>query len=60
MAGENLPLVGKLLDHRQHRITAGYAHLADGHLLKAAKKAGSTIAKSIGLSQRCQQPNNAN
>ena len=25
MAGENLPLVGKLLGHRRHRTTAGYA-----------------------------------
>ncbi len=30
MAGENLPLVGKLLGHRRHRTTAGYAHLGDG------------------------------
>lgn len=29
ISGENLPLVGKLLGHRQHRITASYAHLAD-------------------------------
>ena len=37
MAGENLPLVGKLLGHRRHRTTAGYAHLADAHLVEAAK-----------------------
>ncbi len=38
MAGENLPLVGKLLGHRRHRTTAGYAHLADAHLVEAAEK----------------------
>ena len=47
MAGENLPLVGKLLGHRRHRTTAGYAHLADGHLVDAAEKVGSTIAEAM-------------
>ena len=28
MAGENLPLVGKLLGHKRHRTTADYAHLS--------------------------------
>ena len=37
MAGENLPLVGKLLGHRRQRTTAGYAHLADAHLVNAAE-----------------------
>ena len=44
MSGENLPLVGKLLGHRRHRTTAGYAHLADGHLVEAAEKVGKIIA----------------
>ena len=43
MSGENLPLVGKLLGHRRHRTTAGYAHLADGHLVEAAEKVGKII-----------------
>ena len=47
MAGENLPLVGKLLGHRRHRTTAGYAHLADAHLVEAAEKVGSTIAGAM-------------
>ena len=47
MAGENLPLVGKLLGHRRHRTTAGYAHLADGHLVEAAEKVGSIIAQAM-------------
>ena len=44
MADENLPLVGKLLWHRRHRTTAGYAHLAD-----AAEKVGSVIAQEMGI-----------
>ena len=49
MAGENLPLVGKLLGHRRHRTTAGYAHLDDAHLVEAAEKVGGCIAKSMDL-----------
>ena len=47
MSGENLPLVGKLLGHRRHRTTAGYAHLADGHLVEAAEKIGAVIADAM-------------
>ena len=49
MAGENLPLVGKLLGHRRHRTTAGYAHLDDAHLVEAAEKVGTLIAEAMGL-----------
>ena len=47
MSGENLPLVGRLLGHRRHRTTAGYAHLADGHLVEAAEKVGCIIAEGM-------------
>ena len=47
MAGESLPLVGRLLGHRRHRTTAGYAHLADAHLVEAAEKVGSLIADAM-------------
>ena len=47
MSGENLPLVGKLLGHRRHETTAGYAHLADGHLVETAEKVGSLIAEAM-------------
>ena len=47
MAGENLPLVGKLLGHRRHRTMAGYAHLADAHLVEAVEKVGSFIARAM-------------
>ena len=49
MAGENLPLVGKLLGHRRHRTTASYAHLDDGHLVEAAEKVGKMIAKAMEI-----------
>ena len=45
MSGENLPLVGILLRHRQHRTTAGYAHLVDGHLAAAAERGGAIITE---------------
>ena len=47
MSGENLPLVGKLLGHRRHRTTAGYAHLADDHLVEAAERVGGVIAEAM-------------
>ena len=47
MAGEGLPLVGRLLGHRRHRTTAGYAHLADTHLVEAAETVGSVIAAAM-------------
>ena len=49
MAGENLSLVGKLLGHRRHRTTAGYAHLADIHLVETAEKVGSIISRAMDL-----------
>ena len=49
MSGENLPLVGKLLGHRRHETTAGYAHLADGHLVETAEKVGALIASAMNL-----------
>ena len=47
MAGEGLPLVGRLLGHSRHRTTAGYAHLADAHLVEAAEKVGVIIATAM-------------
>ena len=47
MSGENLPLVGKLLGHRRHHSTAGYAHPSDGHLVEAAERIGSLIATAM-------------
>ena len=49
MSGENLPLVGELLGHRKHRTTAGYIHLADGHLVEAAEQVGQIIAAHMRM-----------
>ena len=51
MAGENLPLVGKLLGHRRSKTTAGYAHLADAHLIEAAEKVGTIIEHAMNPSR---------
>ena len=51
MSGEGLPLVGRLLGHDRHRTTAGYAHLADAHLVEAVEKVGAIIATAMA-SQR--------
>ena len=55
MSGENLPLVGRLLGHRRHETTAGYAHLADSHLVKTAEKVGRLVAEAMGLSSSLPQ-----
>ena len=47
MSGENLPLVSKLLGHRRHETTAGYAHLADAHLVETAENVGCLIADAM-------------
>ena len=47
MVGETLPLVGKLLGHRRHRTTAGYAHLADAYLVEAAERIDRVIADAM-------------
>ena len=47
MAGENLPLVGKLLGHRRHWTTAVYAHLADDYLVEVAEAVGAFIARAM-------------
>ena len=53
MSGEGLPLVGRLLGHRRHRTTAGYAHVADGHLVETAERVGRIIATQMG---NCPNP----
>ena len=56
MAGEALPSVGKLLGHRRHSTTAGYAHLADTHLVEAAEKVGNIIAQAMNLGAGLSPP----
>ena len=47
MAGENLPLVGKLLGHSQIETTARYAHLARDSIQEAAERVAGSIAADI-------------
>ena len=47
MSRENLPLVGKLLGHRRHRTTAGYAHLSDMHLIETPETVVTIIAAAM-------------
>ena len=56
MADENLPLVGKILGRRWPRTTAGYAHLADAHLVEAAERVGSIIAAAMESAPPANQP----
>ena len=59
MAGENLPLVGKILGHRRHRTTAGYAHLDDAHLVEAAERVGVLISRAMAVPVAKYQSKNA-
>ena len=52
MASEGLPLIGRFLRHRRHRTTAGYAHLADEHLVEAAKMIGGIIGEAMEFEVR--------
>ena len=52
MGGKKLPQVGKRLRHRRHFITAGYAQLADGHLVETPEHIGGLIAEARA-STRC-------
>ena len=60
MSGENLPLVGKLLGHRRHSTTAGYAHLADARLVEAAEKVGSIIVPAMSVNHAPERRSGAN
>lgn len=56
MPGENLPPVGKLIGHKRHRTTAGYAHLADGLLVMATEKLGNIVAGAMVMSTIANPP----
>jgi len=47
MAGEDLPLAGKLLGYRRHRSTAGDDQLADAHSVEAAEQVGCLIVQAM-------------
>ena len=46
-AGMGLPIVGKLLGHRDPKTTARYAHIADDPAKAAADRIAGTIAAAM-------------
>lgn len=47
MNQETLPMIGRLLGHRNPQSTSRYAHLSDEHVLDAAEKIGAAIERMI-------------
>ena len=45
MNQETLPMIGRLLGHRNPQSTSRYAHLSDEHVLDAAEKIGAAIKR---------------
>ena len=45
--GESLPMIGRLLGHKQIETTARYAHLARGSAQEAAERVAASIADDI-------------
>ena len=45
--GEGLPIIGRLLGHRQVETTARYAHLARDSVTKSAERISISIAADI-------------
>lgn len=48
LAGEGLPMIGKLLGHTQVQTTARYAHLADHPVREAATRIAGRLAMALG------------
>ena len=48
MNKETLPMIGRLLGHRNPRSTSRYAHLDDEHLLDAAEQIGAAVERMLG------------
>ena len=47
MSKETLPMIGRLLGHRNPQSTSRYAHLDDEHVLDAAEQIGATIERMM-------------
>jgi integrase len=47
MSKETLPVIGRLLGHRNPQSTARYAHLGDEHVLDAAEQIGAVIERML-------------
>ena len=46
--GESVLAIARLLGHASAQTTAGYAHLADAHLVEAAERVGTLLAQAMG------------
>ena len=55
MTAENVPFVGKLLGHREHRTGPSHADLADAHFLDTAERVGNSVASAMRIEPRHQQ-----
>ena len=53
MHGVDMVTIAKLLGHANPETTAGYTHLADGHLAEVAEKVGGFIACGHAVQRRC-------
>ena len=47
--GESLPIIAKLLGHRQIETTARYAHLADDTVHASAERIAESLAEDLGI-----------
>ena len=47
--GESLPMIGKLLGHKQIETTARYAHLADDSVHASAERIADSLAEDLGI-----------
>ena len=47
MNKETLPMIGRLLGHKNPHSTARYAHLDDEHVLDAAQQIGDAIERMM-------------
>ena len=54
MNGVDMVIVAKLLGHALVETTAGYAHLADAHLVEAAERVGTLLAQAMGYGAQPQ------
>jgi len=48
MGGMSLPIIGKILGHKQIATTQRYAHLADDPIKQAAASVAGQIANALG------------
>lgn len=49
--GASLPMIGKLLGHKNHQTTARYAHLSDDPLRRLSEEVGEKIIKAMAGSK---------